>query len=173
MIYLNVRAFVFRSGSAFIVKCCVRSPKMQLCNLVFWASLFSSSDRCRKEPSTASSGTTSGSSRTSDTTWRPVGRSSSSDILFLATNFSLCFRQRETGDGGENWYKMAAYWLPIFFFTLIWGAVGGVLPRFVPNGPHKQLIQVGIRKAFSNTVGTLPCSSATFIYLHIFFYLVR
>jgi hypothetical protein len=37
---------------------------------------------------------------------------------------------------------MAAYWLPIFFFTLIWGAVGGILPRFVPNGPHKQLIQV-------------------------------
>ena len=39
---------------------------------------------------------------------------------------------------------MAAYWLPIFFFTLIWGIVGGVLPWFVPNGPHKQLIQVHI-----------------------------
>ena len=38
--------------------------------------------------------------------------------------------------------KMAAGWLPIFMFTLIWALIGGVAPRYVPNGPHKQLIQV-------------------------------
>jgi len=37
---------------------------------------------------------------------------------------------------------MAAGWLPIFMFTLIWALIGGVAPRYVPNGPHKQLIQM-------------------------------
>jgi len=27
-------------------------------------------------------------------------------------------------------------------FTLIWGLVGGVAPKFVPRGPHQSLIQV-------------------------------
>ena len=40
--------------------------------------------------------------------------------------------------------KMAAGWLPIFMFTLIWALVGGLAPRYVPNGPYKQLIQVSI-----------------------------
>ena len=37
---------------------------------------------------------------------------------------------------------MAAGWLPVLMFTLIWGLVGGVAPRFVPHGPHRSLIQV-------------------------------
>ena len=39
---------------------------------------------------------------------------------------------------------MGAAALPIIFFTLIWGGVGGVAPYFVPAGPHKQLIQVSL-----------------------------
>ena len=38
--------------------------------------------------------------------------------------------------------KMAAHWLPVLMFTLIWGLVGGVAPKFVPRGPHQSLIQV-------------------------------
>jgi len=37
---------------------------------------------------------------------------------------------------------MGAGWLPVVAFTLIWGLVGGVAPRFVPSGPHKQLLQL-------------------------------
>ena len=38
--------------------------------------------------------------------------------------------------------KMVAHWLPVLMFTLIWGLVGGVAPKFVPRGPHQSLIQV-------------------------------
>nr|ALS05197.1 vacuolar ATP synthase subunit e 2 [Tortanus dextrilobatus] len=37
---------------------------------------------------------------------------------------------------------MAAGWVPILFFTLIWGLVGGIAPKFVPQGSHKSLIQM-------------------------------
>merc|ERR1712059_28944 len=38
--------------------------------------------------------------------------------------------------------RMGASALPIVMFTLLWGLVGGVLPYFVPEGPHKKLFQV-------------------------------
>ena len=37
---------------------------------------------------------------------------------------------------------MAASALPVILFTLIWGAVAAS-GYWVPQGPHKQLIQVG------------------------------
>ncbi|XP_058791142.1 V-type proton ATPase subunit e 2-like [Phymastichus coffea] len=37
---------------------------------------------------------------------------------------------------------MGAYWVPVFFFTVFWGAVGIVLPFFVPKGPNKGILQV-------------------------------
>ncbi|XP_011497945.1 PREDICTED: V-type proton ATPase subunit e 2-like [Ceratosolen solmsi marchali] len=37
---------------------------------------------------------------------------------------------------------MGASWAPILFFTVIWGAVGIVLPFFVPKGPNKGILQV-------------------------------
>ena len=39
---------------------------------------------------------------------------------------------------------MGAAALPLIMFTLIWGAVGGVAPYFVPAGSHKKLIQVSL-----------------------------
>ena len=37
---------------------------------------------------------------------------------------------------------MAVGWLPIVLFTLIWGLVGGLAPRYVPLGPNRELLQV-------------------------------
>ncbi|XP_023342600.1 V-type proton ATPase subunit e 2-like isoform X2 [Eurytemora carolleeae] len=39
---------------------------------------------------------------------------------------------------------MVAHWLPVLMFTLIWGLVGGVAPKFVPRGPHQSLIQMSL-----------------------------
>jgi len=37
---------------------------------------------------------------------------------------------------------MGASLIPVLFFTIVWGVVGGVLPLFIPRSPHKSVIQV-------------------------------
>ncbi|XP_011302491.1 V-type proton ATPase subunit e 2-like [Fopius arisanus] len=37
---------------------------------------------------------------------------------------------------------MGAAAFPVLFFTLVWGAVGIVLPFFVPKGPNRGILQV-------------------------------
>jgi hypothetical protein len=38
--------------------------------------------------------------------------------------------------------NMGVSWIPVLFFTLVWGIVAGVLPFFIPRSPHKGVIQV-------------------------------
>ena len=40
---------------------------------------------------------------------------------------------------------MGASLIPVLFFTIVWGVVGGILPFLIPASPHKSVIQV-IRK---------------------------
>jgi hypothetical protein len=37
---------------------------------------------------------------------------------------------------------MGVSWIPVLFFTLVWGIVAGILPFVIPRGPHKGVIQV-------------------------------
>jgi len=39
---------------------------------------------------------------------------------------------------------MGASLVPVLFFTLLWGVVGGILPMFIPASPHKSVIQVSL-----------------------------
>lgn len=39
---------------------------------------------------------------------------------------------------------MGASLVPVLFFTLLWGAVGAILPFFIPANPHKSVIQVSL-----------------------------
>ena len=39
---------------------------------------------------------------------------------------------------------MGASLVPVLFFTLLWGAVGAILPFFIPANPHKSVIQVKV-----------------------------
>ncbi len=37
---------------------------------------------------------------------------------------------------------MGVSWIPVLFFTLVWGIVAGILPFVIPRSPHKGVIQV-------------------------------
>ena len=37
---------------------------------------------------------------------------------------------------------MAASWIPILVFTLLWGVVGGLLPWILPKTPQRGVVQV-------------------------------
>lgn len=37
--------------------------------------------------------------------------------------------------------------LALIFFTLFWAAIGGALRMFIPNGPNKGVIEIGLALA--------------------------
>ncbi|XP_023322674.1 V-type proton ATPase subunit e 1 [Eurytemora carolleeae] len=39
---------------------------------------------------------------------------------------------------------MGASLIPVLFFTIVWGVVGGILPFLIPASPHKSVIQVSL-----------------------------